>query len=254
MMSIELAKVEKYLKDLLEPEKFKDYCPNGLVVEGADVISKGIAGVSLTIELIEEAIKRDADMIFVHHPHGFWDKQLKVVRGTVRKKLALLLKHNISLFAFHLPLDAHLEVGNNAEIVRALGMEITGTFMKDYGTDIGILGECSEELDYSALITRIEQCIGPVIHSFNFGKSKVKNIAVCSGGAPNGIQEIGDAVGVYITGEAREHTISYCKEEQVNFIAAGHHATEVFGVSAVAKRLKNDLKIDIEFVNLPNPV
>ncbi|MGL1900500.1 MAG: Nif3-like dinuclear metal center hexameric protein [Fibrobacterales bacterium] len=253
-MAVSLSNLEKYLNELLTPERFKDYCPNGLIVEGAPKVSRGVTGVSLTIELIEMAVSRKSDFIFVHHPHGFWDKQLRTVKGTTRKKLSLLLEHNISLFGFHLPLDGHLGVGNNAQIAKYLGLEVYGTFMGEYGTDIGVLGTLSKKMNVEEFQDLVASTIGPVKATFQYGAREISTIAICSGGAPDGVKETDGVADLYLTGEAREHTQSLCKEEGFNFIAAGHHATEVYGPKAIAILLKKDLDLDVEFIDIHNPI
>ncbi|MGL1933381.1 MAG: Nif3-like dinuclear metal center hexameric protein [Fibrobacterales bacterium] len=253
-MAVALSNLEKYLNELLTPERFKDYCPNGLIVEGGSEVSRGITGVSLTIELIEEAIARKADFVFVHHPHGFWDKQLRTIKGVIKNKLSLLLEHNISLFGYHLPLDGHPEVGNNAQIAKALGLEIYSTFMKDYGTDIGVLAKLPKNLTMDEFQELVSETIGSVKAVFPYGPETVSTIAICSGGAPDGVKEAIGVADLYLTGEAREHTQSLCKEEGANFIAAGHHATEVYGPQAIAGILKKELGLDVDFMNIPNPI
>jgi dinuclear metal center YbgI/SA1388 family protein len=250
-----LTELNQYLQDYLEVKAFKDHCPNGLCVEGADTVLRGITGVSFSLELAEIAVQKKADFIVVHHPHGFWDNQPRLVKGVHKKKIQLLLNHGISLFGFHLPLDAHPEVGNNMELLKAMGLHLAGSFAEHGGKDLGYLGEFPTALSPEQFIDRITKEIGKPVHSFMYGRPRIKKVGICSGGAPEGVQDLIElGYDAYLTGEARETTDILCKEETIHFVAAGHHQTERFGPRALAKHLSQKLGLEMEFVDIPNPV
>lgn len=251
-----LIDFEKYLSELYQVNKFKDYCPKGLAVEGGDRISRGITGVSFGLDLLEEAIQRDADFIIVHHLHGFWNNQSHIVRGSLKQKIKGLIDNNISLFGFHLPMDAHPFLGNNIGVINALGLKHVGGFLREGQVDIGFIGEYSDGLSYEEFSARVINNIGEINFQFPYGPNIIKRVGVCTGASPSSVEELvalGD-IDLYITGEARENTQQYCMEEGIHFIAAGHHQTECFGPEALAKHLRDELSIPTEFVNLHNPV
>lgn len=254
--SISLRELSQYLDSLYQVQLFKDYCPKGLVVEGTPTICKIITGVSLCEALIQEAIIHKADAIIVHHPHGFWDNQSKVIQGAHKRKIKLLLDHNISVFGFHLPMDAQAELGNNAQLALALGLQKTGSFAKHGGIELGSIGQFDHALSLDELRTRIEEKIGPIPVWIPGGPEKIQTLAWCTGAAPNDVEEIIELGGVdaYLTGEARENTQSLCMENGIHFIAAGHHQTEVFGPRALATHLNSKLGIESIYINIPNPV
>lgn len=255
MNQIKRTDLSLFLNTLFEVKKFKDYCPMGLVVEGSHDIQKVITGVSLSLKLIQQAIQLHADTIIVHHPHGFWDNQSKVITGAHKEKISLLLKHNINVYSFHLPMDAHPSIGNNAQIAQALSLNPYAGFAKHGGVELGLLCQTQTPLSISDLKQMIGEKIGSSVW-LGDGPQTIYKIAICSGAAPSEIEElvqIGD-IDAYVTGEARENTQSYCDENRIHFIAAGHHQTEVFGPRALAEHLRVQLNLNSTFINLPNPV
>lgn len=254
--SITLRELNQYLADLYQVQLFKDYCPKGLVVEGSPEIHKIITGVSLCEALIHEAIRVNANAIIVHHPHGFWDNQSKLIQGAQKRKVKLLLDHDISVFSYHLPMDAQMEIGNNAQLAQALGLKKIGTFAKHGGVELGTIGKFERPLLVEELRTLIERMIGPIPFWIPGGPEKIQTMAWCTGAAPNDVEEIIELGGIdaYLTGEARENTQGLCLENCIHFIAAGHHQTEVFGPRALALHLDSQLGIESSFINIPNPV
>jgi dinuclear metal center YbgI/SA1388 family protein len=248
------TELDAILAEIYTPNRFKDHCPNGLCVEGKQKLRKGITGVSLTLDLIHEAIRLQADFIIVHHPHGFWQNQSPVLKGPQRKKVALLLEHNINVWGFHLPMDAHPELGNNAVLARGLGIEITGTWLPA-GSDIAVLGKTPSPMPIESFRRIVEGVVGPTIH-LEGGPSLIQNIALCTGAAPNEIDSLGarGGIDVFITGEARETTAAAAKEWGLHFIGAGHHNTEVFGPKAIANYLNTHHPLEVQFVDIPNPI
>ena len=238
------------LDTLLDAARFRDYCPNGLQVEGREGIVRVVSGVTASRALIERAIVVKADAILVHHGLFWKGDDLRIV-GPKKTRLELLLRHGINLFAYHLPLDAHAELGNNAQLAQQLGFTITGRFAEQ---EIGFLGELSLPLAAEALTARVSEAlrrkalvVGPL------GRV-VKKIAWCSGGA-QGYFEAAIAAGcdAFLSGEISEQTTHLAREAGVPFIAAGHHATERYGVQAVGAWLHAQFGVEHQFVDDDNP-
>ena len=211
---------------LLQPDKFRDYGPNGLQVEGDREVKLLVSGVTASRALIEAAIEADADAIFVHHGL-FWKGQDGRVTGWMRERLRLLLTHGIHLFAYHLPLDAHPELGNNAQLARVLGLQADGRFGEQ---DLGFVG------------TGVKTWASP------------QALAWCTGGAQGYFEAaIAQGVDVFITGEISEPQAHLARETGVAFLACGHHASERYGAPAVAARVAQDLGMQHRFIDIDNP-
>jgi dinuclear metal center YbgI/SA1388 family protein len=240
-----------YLDGLLVPGKFRDYCPNGLQVEGRSEIVRLVAGVTASQALLEAAIERHADAILVHHG-WFWKGEDGRVTGIRRKRLGSLLAADINLLAYHLPLDAHPELGNNAQLALRLGWLPEGRFGEQ---DIAWYGALAEPCDLPTLTDRVAGILGrPPLVVAGDGRP-VRRIGWCSGGA-QGYFEQAIALGVdaYLSGEISEPTVHLARESGVAYLAAGHHATERYGVQALAGHLAQRFGIACEFVDLDNPV
>jgi dinuclear metal center YbgI/SA1388 family protein len=240
-----------YLDGLLVPGKFRDYCPNGLQVEGRDQVVRLVAGVTASQALLDAAVARNADAILVHHGY-FWKGEDGRVTGIRRQRLATLLAHDINLLAYHLPLDAHPELGNNAQLAQRLGWVPEGYFGEQ---DIAWLGSLETPADLDTLAADVQRVLGRVPLVIGQGGRPIRRVAWCSGGA-QGYFEQAIALGVdaYVSGEISEQTVHLARESGVAYIAAGHHATERFGVQAVANHLALQFGINCEFVDLDNPV
>ena len=240
-----------YLNRLLEPTKFKDYCPNGLQVEGRAEVRRIVAGVTASQALLDAAVARGADAILVHHGY-FWKGDDGRVTGIRRQRLGTLIKHDINLLAYHLPLDAHPEFGNNAQLALRLGWVPEGRFGEQ---DIAWLGRLAEPADLATVSGNVERLLGRVPLVIGEAGRPVRRIAWCSGGA-QGYFEQAIALGVdaYVSGEISEQTVHLARESGVAYIAAGHHATERGGVQALAAHLRERLGLDCEFVDIENPV
>jgi dinuclear metal center YbgI/SA1388 family protein len=238
---------------LLQPERFKDYGPNGLQVEGSGQIGKIVSGVTASAALIDAAIARGADAIFVHHGL-FWRGQDGRVVGWMKQRLQKLLAANINLYAYHLPLDAHPLLGNNAQLGRVLGLTpLEGVGSRFGEQDLGWLGT-SAVGSSQALAEHIEKALNrPVIH-ISGAQAAIKKIAWCTGGA-QGYFEAAIAAGadVFITGEISEPQAHYAREMGVAYIACGHHASERYGAPAVAAQVAGQLGLAHEFVDVDNP-
>jgi len=240
------------LDAVLEPTRFKDYCPNGLQVEGLRPVKKIVSGVTASLALIEAAIAQEADAILVHHGL-FWRGYDGRVTGWMRQRLALLLSHGIHLFAYHLPLDAHEEWGNNAQLARRLGLVGQGRFGEQ---QLGWLGVPLEGafLDAAALAAHVEAVVGHGVVLVPGKSGPIHRIAWCTGGA-QGYFEAAIAAGAqaFITGEISEPQAHYARECGVAYLACGHHASERYGVQALAHQMALQLDLEHIFVDIDNP-
>lgn len=238
---------------LLQPERFKDYGPNGLQVEGKAEVRRIVSGVTASRALIEAAVAAQADAIFVHHGL-FWRGQDGRVTGWMKQRLSLLLAHDINLFAYHLPLDAHPELGNNAQLAQRLGLAADARFGEQ---DLGFLGGRAgggEFANVQQLGSHVEAVLGQPVRCIAGDGRALRRIAWCTGGA-QGYFESAIAAGadVFITGEMSEPQAHYARECGVAFIACGHHASERYGAPAVAGHVADRLGIEHRFIEIDNP-
>ena len=238
---------------LLQPERFKDYGPNGLQVEGKAEVRKIVSGVTASLALIEAAAAAQADAIFVHHGL-FWRGQSGTVTGWMKQRLALLLKHDINLYAYHLPLDAHPELGNNAQLGLQLGLTATSRFGDQ---NLGFLGsktDGSSFKDAFELAEHLKNILNKPVTLVNRAQAAIKNIAWCSGGAQNYFEAaIAAGADAFITGEISEPQAHYAREMNVSFIACGHHASERYGAPAVAAHMAALHGLAHQFIDIDNP-
>ncbi len=239
---------------LLQPERFKDYGPNGLQVEGKAEIKKIVSGVTACAALIDAAIERDADAIFVHHGL-FWRGQDGRITGWMKQRLQKLLARDINLYAYHLPLDAHPTLGNNAQLGQLLGFTPPdgGEFGRFGEQDLGWLG-MSPCGSYAELAEHIKIKLNRPVAGIDVAQRAIKKVAWCTGGA-QGYFEAAIAAGadVFITGEISEPQAHYAREMGVAYIACGHHASERYGAPAVAAHVAQQLGLEHEFVDIDNP-
>jgi dinuclear metal center YbgI/SA1388 family protein len=238
---------------LLQPEKFRDYGPNGLQVEGRSQVSKIVSGVTASRALIEAAIAARADAIFVHHGL-FWRGQDGRVTGWMKQRLALLLAHDINLFAYHLPLDAHPELGNNAQLGKKLGLVAQSRFGEQ---DMGWLGQRADGLPFASsqtLAEHIKKALNRSVVLVDAGSQPIQKIAWCTGGAQSYFEAaMAAGADAFITGEISEPQAHYARECGVAYLACGHHATETYGAPAVAAHVATQLGLAHEFINIDNP-
>jgi dinuclear metal center YbgI/SA1388 family protein len=238
---------------LLQPERFRDYGPNGLQVEGTTQVRKLVSGVTASRALIEAAIAAKADTIFVHHGL-FWRGQDGRVTGWLKQRLALLLAHDINLIAYHLPLDAHPELGNNAQLAQKLGLMAQSRFGEQ---DLGFIGGRAAGAGFehaAALAAHVEEVLNRPVVLVAKAQNAIKKIAWCTGGA-QGYFEAAIAAGAdaFITGEISEPQAHYARESGVAFIACGHHASERYGAPAVAAHVAAQFGLAHEFIDIDNP-
>lgn len=244
------TQLQRHLDDLLEAARFKDYCPNGLQVEGAPEVRKVVCGVTASQALIEAAIERGAQALLVHHG-WFWRGEDGRVTGMKKARMARLLAHDINLFAYHLPLDAHAELGNNAQLGRVLGLTPTGV-----AGDQGLLwlGETAQPVAASVLAQQVGEALGRAPLLVGDACRSVRRVAWCTGGAQGYFEQaIAEGVDLYLSGEISEQTTHLARESGVPYIAAGHHATERYGVQALGAHIAAHFGLQVDFVDIDNP-
>jgi len=242
------------LNVLLQPERFHDYAPNGLQVEGRLHVRHLVSGVTACRALIDAAIANRADAILVHHGL-FWRDQDRCVTGWMKQRLALLLAHNINLLAYHLPLDAHPELGNNAQLGQMLGFQCVSHFGEQ---DLGCLGQRGDGLSFESpetLAEHVQSVLNRPVTLIQQAFVAIKKIAWCTGGAQNYFEAaIAAGADAFITGEISEPQVHLARECGVAYLACGHHATERYGAPAVAGRLADQLGLIHTFIDIDNPV
>lgn len=243
------ATLDLHLNQLLEPARFKDYGPNGLQVEGRAQVNHLVCGVTASLALIDAAIQAKADAILVHHGL-FWRGQDGRITGWMKQRLARLIQHDINLFAYHLPLDAHPLLGNNAQLGARLGWVADGRFGEQ---DLGFTASVAPT-DLAALSAQVQSALGRAVTAVPGDGRPLRRVAWCSGGA-QGYFESAIAAGadVFLTGEISEPQAHYARETGVAFIAAGHHATERYGVQGVGAHIAQALDLTWQFIDVDNP-
>ncbi|WP_081961035.1 Nif3-like dinuclear metal center hexameric protein [Aquabacterium sp. NJ1] len=247
---IDREALHRHLQELLEADRFKDYGPNGLQVEGKPVIHKLVTGVTASLALIDAAIAAKADAILVHHGL-FWRGQDGRLTGWMKQRVARLIQHDINLFAYHLPLDAHTSLGNNAQWGQRLGLVADGRFGDQ---DLGFLGPVPDELDLAGMVERVTQVLGRAPVMVPGDGRALKRAAWCSGGAQGYFEgAIAAGADVFLTGEISEPQAHYARETGVAFLACGHHASERYGVQAIGQHLVSRLGLQHEFLDIDNP-
>jgi dinuclear metal center YbgI/SA1388 family protein len=254
---MQLRELNDYIGRLLEISRFRDYCPNGIQIEGRAEITRIATGVTASQRLLEAATAWGADAIIVHHGY-FWRNEEAAVSGIKKRRIAHLLKHDVSLLAYHLPLDAHAELGNNAQLARRLGLLPQGRFGEQ---DIAWHGELQQPQTLSRFAAQITAALQrtPLVigGALLIGESErtLRRIAWCTGAAQNYF-ELAVALGVdaFLTGEISEQSVHIAHETGVAFIAAGHHATERYGVQSLGEHLAQQFKIEHRFFDMDNPV
>lgn len=240
-----------YTGQILEVERFRDYCPNGLQVEGRQEVRSIVTGVTASMALLESAREAGADMVLVHHGY-FWRNEDPRVVGIKHKRLRFLLTHEINLAAYHLPLDAHPELGNNAQLARLLGLNVEGVAGEQSLVWHGSLPVAESLWDFQqrlgGVLQRQPQVVGDL-------KRQVRRVAWCTGAAQQYLETaIALGVDVFVSGEISEQTVHLARESGVSYIAAGHHATERYGVQALGRHLAQHFGLTHQFVDIENPV
>ncbi|GLR10048.1 Nif3-like dinuclear metal center protein [Mixta theicola] len=241
--------LERIVNQQLNSAAFSDYAPNGLQVEGRDEVKKIVTGVTACQALLDEAVRLQADAVMVHHGY-FWKNEAPVIKGMKRRRLRTLLANDINLYGWHLPLDAHPQLGNNAQLAQALGISVQGEVQP-----LVPWGELDESLSGEQLAARITRVSGrQPLHCGDNAPRQIRRIAWCSGGG-QGFIDSAAAFGVdaFITGEVSEQTIHSARENGLHFFAAGHHATERGGIRALGEWLATHHQLDVTFIDIDNP-
>lgn len=247
---IERDTLLSHLHQMLEADRFKDYGPNGLQVEGKARIHKVVTGVTASLALIEAAVAEGADALLVHHGL-FWRGQDGRVTGWMRQRLATLLRHDINLIAYHLPLDAHASLGNNAQWGQRLGWVGDARFGEQ---ELGFIGNAPSGLNFDALMQQLRQVMGREVTGVAGDGRQLRRVAWCSGGAQSYFEPaIAAGADVFLTGEISEPQAHLARETGVAFVACGHHASERWGVQAVGEHLAQRMGVAHTFIDLPNP-
>jgi dinuclear metal center YbgI/SA1388 family protein len=252
MQSIEL---ESYLTELLKPQQIKDFTPNGLQIQGSENINKVITGVTASKALIDRAIVEQADAILVHHGY-FWKNESYVIRGMKHDRIKALLLNDINLFAYHLPLDIHPTLGNNAQLARLFDIKEIEPLEVGNALSVAMQGHfeqpCSAE-ELSQLINRLLE--RDCLHIPAPSNKPIKTIAWCSGGGQGYIELAAEqGIDAFLTGEVSEQTTHIAHEMDIHFFAAGHHATERYGIKALGEHLAEKHGLEVIFVDIDNPV
>ena len=250
-MGTSRQKMQAALNVLLEPQRFQDFAPNGLQVEGREQIDIVVSGVTASQALLNAAIALKADAVLVHHGYC-WRSEDPCLVGMKGRRVQTLMQADINLFAYHLPLDCHRELGNNAGLGRALGVPQFGPLIPEEPTLPVFVGELSEVLSQVQVAESLSKELGRQVLSE--GDRAIRRIAWCTGGGQGYIDKAADAgADLFVTGEVSEQTIHIARERDIGFIAAGHHATERFGVQSVGSWLSRELGVKHHFVDDDNP-
>jgi dinuclear metal center YbgI/SA1388 family protein len=251
-MAVALKTLIEEADRYLNAARITDYCPNGLQVEGCAQVRRIVSGVTASQALLDAAVEAGADLVLVHHGY-FWKNEDPRVLGIKQRRLKTLLTNDISLLAYHLPLDVHPEVGNNVQLARVLGFTAEGPLEPDNPRSVGLVGSLDAPLAPEQLKQRIKTALGrePLMVE---GAGPIKRIAWCTGGAQGYIdQAVAAGVDAYLTGEVSESTVHIARENGLSFFAAGHHATERYGVQALGDYLASRFDIEHLFIDCPNP-
>lgn len=248
--SVQRDTLEKHLASTLDINRFRDYCPNGLQVEGRSQVSHIVSGVTASQALLEAAVERGADMVLVHHGY-FWRGEDARIIGTRQRRIRTLLAHDMNLFAYHLPLDAHPVMGNNAQLGQRLGFTDEGRFGEQ---DLGWLGR-SGARTVAELAAIVSTALGREPMIIGDPSQPVTTVAWCTGAAQNALSDaIAAGASVYLSGEISEPTVHLARESGVAYLACGHHATERYGVQALGEHLAEEFGIRHEFIDIDNPI
>lgn len=245
--------VIRLLDSWLQPQLIQDYCPNGLQVEGREDIRHVITGVTASQNLIDAAIQAGADTLLVHHGY-FWKGEDVRVIGMKQRRLKALLAHDMNLIGYHLPLDIHPDFGNNAEMLRLMGAEEAQGIAGVKPDGILMMGTLPEAKSGYELADHIETLLERTLVAVELSEQPIRRIAICTGGGQSFIEQaVAAGADAFITGEVSEQTIHVARECGIQFFAAGHHATERYGVRALGERLAAETDIQVDFLDMDNP-
>jgi len=253
-MSVDLKELVSFTNTLLNSQRIKDYCPNGLQVEGQKVVRSIVGGVTASQALIDRAIALGANAILVHHGY-FWKGEDEAITGIKKRRLKSLLENDISLLAYHLPLDIHAELGNNVQLAEKLNITVTGSLEPMSSTGIGLVGELLAPMPADEFRQHISIVLGRECLHIGDESGEIRRLAWCTGAAQSMISQAVDlGVDAYISGEISEPTVHVARETGIHYFSAGHHATERYGVQALGSRLAEQFNLEFNFVDIDNPV
>jgi dinuclear metal center YbgI/SA1388 family protein len=248
---MKLSALNTYLKQILQPERFNDYCPNGMQIEGRSEVNLIVTGVTASQALIDKAVECQADAILVHHGY-FWRGEAPEIVGIKKRRIQTLLQHDINLFAFHLPLDAHPVFGNNVMLGKQLNLTVIEWLDEKKMVAKAVL---DQPVTLDAFAATINTQLGRTPQVIPSSKTMIQTIAWCTGAAQQYIDvAIANDVDVFISGEISEQTVHAARESDTAYIAAGHHATERYGVQALGEHLATQFGLQHLFVEIENPV
>ncbi len=251
---VKLEILQEYLDKLLNVPEFPDYAPNGLQVEGGGEIARIAVGVTASLTVIEAAVAMQADAILVHHGY-FWKNENPCVTGIKKQRLQLLLNNNINLLAYHLPLDAHPRYGNNVRLAAILDIQVAGELGKDIGDGLVLHGNLPVPMSPDDFCAHVEKKLGRRPLHLPGGSHQIQHIAWCSGAAQTFFEQAAYAgVDAYLTGEVSEATTHIAHEAGTHFFAAGHHATERYGIQALGEHLQDKFSLECRYMEISNPV
>jgi dinuclear metal center YbgI/SA1388 family protein len=251
-MAIALRSLVEEANRFLNVAGINDYCPNGLQVEGRPQVQKIVSGVTASQALLDAAVEAGADVVLVHHGY-FWKGEDACITGVRQRRIKTLLSHDISLLAYHLPLDVHPQVGNNVQLAHQLGIEVEGDLEPGNPRTVGLVGVLEQAMTMADFARRVQDVLGrqPLVVE---GPALVRRIGWCTGGGQGFIEQgVAAGVDVFLSGEASEQTFHCARENGIGFIAAGHHATERYGVQALGEHLARRFALEHVFIDCPNP-
>lgn len=247
--------IEYINKEVLRIKEIKDESVNGLQIEGKEEVYKIVTGVSASLELFQKGVQNNADMIIVHHGLLWLGNPVSAIKGLFKERLKYLFDHNITLLAYHLPLDMNPDLGNNIILAKEIGLENLEAFGEYKGIKIGFKGVFSKPLHIEEVLNKIKNIVGSSLLTFLYGPKEVKKVGIVSGGASGEIKDaINEKLDLFITGEASEYVMYLAKEGKIHFVSAGHYYTEKFGIKALGEKVSKQFNIPVEFIDIPNPV
>jgi dinuclear metal center YbgI/SA1388 family protein len=247
-------RLQNLLNEHLKAPQIKDYCPNGLQVEGRGEVKKIITGVTACQALIDAAITRNADAILVHHGF-FWKSEPDVITGMKQRRIKALLDHNINLYAYHLPLDIHPELGNNAQLASRLGITLRRGLEPWDKFSVAMVGKLDQPLTPQELESRIGAALGRKPLHIEGGNKTITKVGICTGGGQSYLTMAAEqGLDAFISGEISENTVHTAREMGIEYYSAGHHATERYGVQALGEWLVQEHELKVEFIDIDNPV
>ncbi len=247
--------LEKILNEKLQPQQIKDYSPNGLQVEGTPEVKRIVTGVTASQALIDKAVELNADALLVHHGY-FWKGEPEPIRGMKGKRIRTLIKNDINLMGYHLPLDIHPELGNNAELARLLDIEVEGG-LEGHPQSVAMFGKLRKPMTGAEFAEKINQVLNrePLHIAPENADKMIETVGWCTGGGQDYIElAAANGLDAFISGEISERTTYSAREQDIHYFAAGHHATERYGIKALGEWLTKEHGLDVEFIDIDNPV